>query len=332
MARIVGLGLVLGLTACGPTDQAAQAPAFTPTPIFSAQSIGPIAGGVEALAFAPNATIPWEGRLLVAPKTGGLQVFGIEGKAGAEFAGPVYTSLAVQPGFSLRQLKISIALAVSQDGKLAPLIIDDARGQVFAAPIAGLPEQAVTGVCPLDSLPALPKFAITREDGSFELWKIEDTGEELLQAKLENSGKLAVPTFGCAASSGKIYAKGKNGGVFFIDPSNRPIIDRGVDTANTQFIAVSPDETLTYLLASDGVSGTLAQFDQDLTQTGTLSAGASLSIPPVLVPGAMAVSKWSFGGAGFSAGLLAVADQSDGRISLIVRDTLPGFAHDQEVR
>lgn len=325
---VIAAGLV-GLAACTPPIEPAPVD-FTPIPVFSAQSIGPIQSGISALALAPNASIPWEGRLVIAPRNGGLLVYSIEGIAGFQTDGPLYTALALQAGFDLRKLKTGLLLAVTEDGKLEPMIIDDARGQVFMVPVADLPATDIVGVCALQSIPGTPKFALLRKNGDFELWQIADLGEELLQAKRLKTAKLAVQTNNCSASNGQVFATGIAGGIFAIDTHEKPVIDRGVDLAIGNAVAVSPSAEMTSLLHAGPSSTTLGQFNAKMQQTASLSLVQSLSHPAVSQPGALAVSDWSFGGAGFSAGLLAIADDSNNRVSLVVRDTLPGFAHHQE--
>ena len=331
MERVIAASLLIAVAACEPApDQ--QEVTIEPTPIYSAQSIGPIAGGISALAFAPNASIPWEGRLLVAPETGGIMVYSVEGKQGFVMQGPVYSALAAQAGFSIRKLKTSLVLAAHKDGQLSTMIVDDARGQMFQVPVSGLPATNVTGVCALGSLPGTPEFAILRNDGSFEHWQIKDTGADTLEAKSLKTSQLAVPTKNCTSSDERVFATGTNGGIYAIDNSSRPVIESASPQVGTHIVALSPDENTTYVLSSNPEQAALQQFDQTMTPSGALSAVTSLSNPPVTRPGALAVSSWSFGGAGFSAGLLAIADNENNRISLVVRDTLPGFEHDQEER
>jgi len=326
--RVIALSLLIGLAACEPATNQAES-VVEPAPIYSAQSIGPVSGGVAALAFAPNASIPWEGRLLIALRSGGMALYNIEGKKGFTTDGPLYSSLAVQAGFSIRQLKTSLVLAAHESGALSTMIVDDARGQIFEVPISGLPKTNVSGVCAINARPDSPTFVILRNNGNFEYWQITDTGDDLLQAKLLKSTQLAVRTKNCASSNGKIFATGAKSGIYAIDGTNKPVIEGGTEQVSTHIVALSPDENTTYLLTSSPENGALQQFDRAMKQTGYLSAVASLSNPPVARPGALAISTWSFGGAGFSAGLLAIADDENNKISLVVRDTLPGFEHDQ---
>jgi hypothetical protein len=335
MARIVSArlaaGLILLLAACSPkAPPPAPEQVFEPVSIFSAQSIGPVEGGISALAFAPNATIPWEGRLLVAPKTGGLIAYGIEGKAGNQIEGKTYTSIAAQAGFELRQLKTSFVLAVDASGHLDAMIVDDARGQIFAAPLDGIPLTGVSGVCAMQSLPPAPNFGLTRTDGSFEQWQIKDTGQDQLQAKLISSGKLTIPASNCASANRDMFVSGTDGGVFRVDLQGTPAISSGIDTPISNWVVIAPDEAEYHLLSSQEDKAQLAKYDAKLVRTGSIIAVQSLSMPAISQPGALAISNWSFGGSGFSAGLMAIADDSNGKISLIVLDTLPGFAHHQE--
>ncbi|MCF6293160.1 MAG: hypothetical protein L3J04_07190 [Robiginitomaculum sp.] len=337
MARIVkakplaGVLLAAALAGCQPAPlETVIEP--TPTPIFSAGSIGPINGGISTLALAPNATIPWEGRLLIAPNSGGIQVYSVEGTLGFKHEGQLYTSMALQPGFDLRNLKTGLLLAVTKDKQLVSLIIDDARGQVFPAPVSNLPTADTNAVCTLHSPDKAPLFAVLRRNSDFEIWKIEDTGADTLQATKISSATLKTPIEGCSSVNEQVFATGLSGGVFTVDISGKPVITHGIDRPNSKLIAIAINDKTAYILHSSKSSNVLQQITPDMQQTASLHVAPSLSIPAITQPGAMAISNWSFGGAGFSAGLLAIADNDNNRVSLIVRDTLPGFDHDQEDR
>jgi len=323
--------LITALAACQPAPlQNVAEP--EPTAIYSAASIGPITDGIMSLALAPNATIPWEGRILVATQTGGIQVYSVEGASGFKHEGPIYTSLALQPGFNIRNLKTGLLLAVTQDNQLVSLIVDDARGQVFPVPVSNLPTFGTNAVCALQSTPATPLFAVLRQNNDFEIWSIKDTGADTLQATKMSSATLETPINGCSSANNKVFTTGLNGGIFAIDITSKPVISHGMERPNGNIVAIATQNDSIYVLHSNPSLNVLQQIAPDMQQTASLQAAQSLSNPPVTQPGALAVSSWSFGGAGFSAGLLAIADNENNKISLIVRDTLPGFDHDQEER
>lgn len=337
MARVItpkiitGALLAVAIAACQPAAlEDVTVP--EPTAIYSAGSIGPITEGIRSLALAPNATIPWEGRLLVATQTGGIQVYSVEGMAGFKHEGPLYTSLALQPGFDLRGLKTGLLFAVTGDNQLVSLIIDDARGQVFPVPVSNLPTLETNAVCTLQSPAKAPLFAVLRQNNDFEIWSVKDTGADTLQATKISSARLKTPMDGCSSVNRQVFATEINGAIFTIDINSKPVTIAEIDRPNSKLVAIAINDETAYVLHSSKSSNVLQQITPDMQQTASLHVAPSLSIPPVTQPGAMAISSWSFGGAGFSAGLLAIADNENNRVSLIVRDTLPGFDRDQEER
>jgi hypothetical protein len=175
-------------------------------------------------------------------------------------------------------------------------------------------------------------FVVLRQNNDFEIWEIADTGADTLQATKISSATLKTPISGCSSANNKVFTTGLNGGIFAVDITSKPVISRGMERPNGNIVAIATENDTVYVLHSNSSSNVLQQIEPTMQQIASLHAAQSLSNPPVTQPGAMAVSNWSFGGAGFSAGLLAIADNENNRVSLIVRDTLPGFDHDQEER
>ncbi len=301
---------------------------FEPVSIYSAGSIGPISGGIGTLAFAPNATAPWQGRLLIALKTGGLALYSIEGQAENTFAGPMYRTLAVHPDFSLRDLKTSLVFALDTDGHLHPLIIDDEMGQILDAPISGLPGDIIAGICTLPGAGGSPRFGLIREH-ALEEWEITDQGRATLQAIKIRTHPLPVLGNRCMAAGEHVFVAAKNGTIFPIGGNMQSKAKARQKTKNRNWIALEDEHKQIYVLASHDRAQNLTQYDQNFAQIGALRAVESLSLPPVAMPGALALSTYSFGGSGFSAGLLAIADTENQNIALVVLDTLPGFSHHQ---
>ncbi len=293
--------------------------------MFASASLGPFDGHINALAFAPVATVPWEGRLVVAASAGGLIVVDVEGQEDSTWQGETITALAASPDFNLRGLAANMVLALNADGAVRPFIVDDARGQLIAAPVSGLPDSGVSALCTLDGNTATPAFLIGMADKSLGVWTINDTGEATLSAQKAQVGKLAVSISNCAASGDNVVATGEKGGLFSLSVTDGVRMITGVESPPGQVTALSSKGTK-LVLVSDPAQGNLHVYEEALQPLYDLKTPKALSTPGAAEPGALAVSTRSFGGAGFSAGLLAVADDSTNRIALVVLDTIPANA------
>jgi hypothetical protein len=271
------------------------------------------------------ATVPWEGRLVIASSTGGLKVVDIEGEEDSTWDGATISALASQPGFNLRGLSASIILALKADGSLLSFIVDDARGQLIELPVSGLPNAGITALCAVKTESDDPEFLIGKADKTLAVWRISDKGEAALSAKNILDGKLAIAISNCAASGDDAVATGAKGGLFSLSLKNDVRMSQGVESAPGKVAALTTKDKK-IILISDPAAGNLRAYDEDLLALYNLKTPKALSTPGAANPGALAVSTHSFGGTGFSAGLIAVADDSTNRIALVVLDTIPTSA------
>lgn len=326
---------VLALSACGPSaiekkaaQQAAEKKeqAKTGLQVSSAQSIQ-LNGPASAAALVANATIPWQGRIIVAPKSGGLDIYSVEGVAGEHQDGGTYKQLVASPGFLLRTLRMAMILAVGEDGSLQPKLVDDARGGIHDLPVQGLPATGVRAVCTLPGNPIAPKFALFRDDNHVDIYQIKDDGSAQLVANKLKSAELPVTMQSCASVGNKLFASGAQRGLYEIDISgDTPSVARGVDTPSGKLVGMTTSDNDGYLLLRQDKDHLIWQFDiSDLQPKKMWSAVQSLSLPPVAQAGDMDTSARNFGGASFHYGLLAVQDEANHRIALIARETLPGL-------
>ncbi len=327
LVKSLALGLgVLALAACEPqttpTDDTAVRPGAQ---VFASASLGPFDDHVNAITFVPVTTVPWEGRLIIAAQAGGLKVVDIEGKEDSNWSGATITALAAHPGFNLRGLETSVVLALKDDGGLLSFIVDDARGQLIELPVSGLPDGNITTVCTVKTGDKAPAFLIGNADKTLDVWSLSDNGNAQLSAQKLQSGKLAVAISNCAASSTNAMATGAKGGLFRLSVDNGISMVSGVESAPGQVI-VADNAGTKVILVSDPAAGNLHAYDENLLPLYDLLTPKALSTPGAANPGALALSARSFGGAGFSAGLIAVADDSTNRIALVVLDTIPAKA------
>ncbi len=322
--------LALALASCTPqTDTEPGGESVANAHVFASASLGPFDGHINAIAFAPVSTVPWEGRLVIAASGGGLKVIDVEGQQDSTWDGETITALATRADFNLRGLAATMVLALNNNGAVRSFIIDDARGQLIELPIIGLPSGGVSALCALDGDAATPAFLIAMADKNLGVWSISDTGEATLNAKETQTGKLAIAISNCAASGTEVVATGEKGGLFKLSFTNGVNMISGVESAPGQVSALTTKDT-NIILVSDPAQGNLHVYDQNLQVLYDLKTPKALSTPGAAEPGALAVSARSFGGAGFSAGLLAVADDSTNRIALVVLDTIPASADTPE--
>ncbi|PHS26059.1 MAG: hypothetical protein COA84_06630 [Robiginitomaculum sp.] len=311
------------MAACEPpAGDGTAAKAGPKVDVSTSASLGPFDGHINAITFAPVATVPWEGRLVIAARDGGLKVIDIEGEEDSQWQGGTMTALAASPGFNLRGLNTSLVLALKDDGTLASFIVDDARGQLIEAPVSGLPADNITALCAVDTEAEDPFFLIGRGDKSLAVWKISDTGAAALTAEAIKKGTLAIAISDCTAWGKNAVATGQKGGLFSLSINDSIRMLQGVESAPGKVTAMIRDDK-SIILISDPAAGNMRAYDENLFPLYTLSTPKALSTPGAANPGALAVSSRSFGGAGFSAGLMAVADDSTNRIALVVLDTVP---------
>ena len=316
------------LAACSPRQ--GKAPHRNQTMPASAEvstsaSLGPFEGHISALAFAPVNPVPWEGRLVIALSKGGLKVVDVEGHEDSSWSGAAMVALAAVPDYSLRGLNVSLVVGIDGAGAVRSFIVDDVRGQIIEAPVRGLPASGASALCAKTGKGSAPQFLIGMADKSVALWTINDTGEATLAASKGAAGTLAVPLGHCAYAGGEWVAMGAKGGLMTLSSTDKVRLLQGIES-NPGDVKTLVSQGKRLVLVSDAAGGVLRVYNAKLKPLYNLSAPKALSTPGAAVPGAMATSAHSFGGAGFSAGLLAVADDSTNRVALIVLDTVPASA------
>lgn len=322
---VLALGTAFAVAACAPAIVDDNATSIPQVEVFASASLGPLDGHINAIAFAPVTTVPWEGRLVIAPESGGLMVMDVEGQEDSFWQGEAMRILATRADFNLRGLGANLVLALNNDGAVRPFIVDDARGQIIDAPVVGLPDSGVSTLCAMQSDAASPSFLIGNTDKTLAVWTISDTGEAALSAQQQQSGSLSIALAHCANVGGEMFGTGEKGGLFKLSIANNISMLSGVESIAGEIVALHKNGE-NIVLISDPVQGNLHAFNANLQALYTLVSPKALSTPGAAIPGAIAVSSRSFGGAGFSAGLMAVADDSTNRIALVVLDTIPAKA------
>lgn len=316
--------------ACEPATESETIETQTPASNLSSTNIEVVStgvlerldsAGVEAVSFLPDPSTAWAGLIVSATREGGLDLYNVDGESVHRMTGPRVWGLASAPGFQLRGEALPLVFAADRAANFvrAYALFRDGPA-LIEAPLERLtPDGDLAAICALgEGIGYFDILVLTRSTEA-EIWRISDTGGDLIGAERRAQFNLPFPARACAANDGVIYATGPAGGIVRLD-------ETGQVEAEAQGFAISlaAGDFLgrPVVMASNGTAQTLEVRDGiTLERIGDVAIGAGFSIPGVQQPGALAVIDASFGGAAYQSGLVAIADESDGRIRLIAHET-----------
>ncbi|MGF1463927.1 MAG: hypothetical protein ACFB2Z_12350 [Maricaulaceae bacterium] len=315
-----GFGLVvLGLCACSDAEiEPEPSPRFPAITVTLAADVGRVEGPVAALALAQNLTQPWRGVVFAAPQSGGLTAFDLEGGLRGQAAGPALSDLAVSPEFIFRDTPAVLAVGIqTEDGGLRAYLL--AEGGLYPAPLAyDAPLSPLAAICTLDSdLAGLTVLALNR-DGSAQIWRISDVGEDALLVE------PVEPSFRTRARD--CAGVGRDKGVLALAEGSLGVWSQGLGAKLTDGAATV--ERLAGTRFSDNrevFALTDAGLNMVWPETGefrasvTLEPGFGVSTEGSVT--AIAANGANFGGAGFSAGVVAVG-YGDGAVAVTALDAV----------
>lgn len=316
------LGAALGLTACDPgeggegPDAEVDAVEITVTAAMDA-----VEGGSGAVAFVPNAETPWAGLIVSAPVDGGLDIFNVDGEALDRVTGPRLNSLAVSPGFALRGESLPLVIGVDGSaGAVRGYVLIRSEPTAVEAPLAAIePEGGVSAVCFIDEAPGHLDIAVLGREPRVTLWRIRDTGGDLIGAEQTGSFALPAPARTCASFQDELYVAGPTLAVTRINASGS-VEARGVPSAESLSAGMLLGRPV--VIASGGTTGGLAILDgRDLSLLQNVQIVTGMSTPGVEEPRSVTMSSASFGGTAYQSGIVAVVDGADDRIRFIARET-----------
>ncbi|WP_421791690.1 hypothetical protein [Hyphobacterium sp.] len=318
------------LAACEPASEPDTSEVETPTPSASEDNIELVSTGVvervesegvEAVAFLPDSSTAWAGLIVSAPREGGLDLYNADGQSVHRMAGPRLWGLASAPGFQLRGEALPLLFAADRDANLVRAFALFRDGPaLIEAPLEPISmDSEIASLCALGEGIGYVDLLVLSRSTTAEIWRISDTGGELIGAERIRSFDLPFPARSCAAGNGFLYASGPAGGIIRFDESGA--VDREIEGFATSLTA-GPFLGRPVLLATDGTATTIEALDgMTLERIGDVVVRAGFSIPGISQPGAISSSEASFGGAAYQSGLVAIADEEDGRIRLIARET-----------
>jgi hypothetical protein len=259
--------------------------------------------------------------IAVASTEGGIDLYNADGESVYRMTGSRLWGLATAPGFQLRGEALPLIFGADRNTNLVRAYALLRSGpELIEAPIEPIgPEGDIAAVCGLGEGIGFVDLMVLSRGTTAEIWRVSDTGGERIGAERRARFDLPAPVRSCAAANGEIYASGPAGGVFRLDA------DGNVLTQIDGFASsIAAGEFLgrPVVILSDGMSETLEVRDgSTLERIGDVIIRNGFSIPGVEQPGAIAASAASFGGASYQSGLVAVADETDGRVRLIARET-----------
>ncbi|GJL97970.1 MAG: hypothetical protein DHS20C06_17870 [Hyphobacterium sp.] len=319
----------LALAACEPVTDTSEFVDLAPTERDSSYlelvSTGVMerieSDGAASVAFLPDSNTAWAGLIATAASEGGIDLYDVDGESVFRMTGPRLWGLASAPGFQLRGENLPLLFGADRDTNLVRAYALLRSGpELIEAPVEPIgPSGDIAAVCGLGEGIGYVDLMVLSRGTTGEIWRISDTGGDLIGATRRARFDLPSPARTCTSGNGFIYAAGPAGGIY-------RLADDGTVEGQVDGLAISlaAGEFLgrPVLILTDGTSETVEVRDgRTLALIGDVIIRNGFSIPGVDEPGALAVSDASFGGAAYQSGLVAVADQDDGRVRLIARET-----------
>lgn len=277
--------------------------------------------GVSAVAFLPDSATAWAGLVAVAPTEGGIDLYNADGQSVHRMTGPRLWGLASAPGFQLRGEALPLLFGADRNTNLVRAYALLRNGpELIEAPIEPIgPQGDISSVCGLGEGIGYVDLVVLSRGTSVDVWRVSDNGGDLIGAERRASFDLPAPARSCVASGGSIYAASPAGGIFRFDANGN--VTAQID-GYASALAAGDFLGRPVLILSDGNSETLDVRDgASLDLIGNVIVRDGFSIPGVDRPGAIAATASSFGGASYQSGLVAIADEEDGRVRLVARET-----------
>ncbi|MCW5723530.1 MAG: hypothetical protein KIS81_01070 [Maricaulaceae bacterium] len=318
--RLFSLTAAFGALALAACQPAADQPE-TDSPVIDVTvtaAFEEFEGGSGALAFLPDAEIPWRGFIVSAPQDGGVDLFDTEGELRARLAGPRLSGLAAAPGFELRGQALPLVFGADpREGVVNAYVVVRDRAEIVQAPLAPMAlADGAFGLCLVREGVGYIEIAVLGRGASAEIWRIRDDGGDLISTQRVSSLDLPAPARACAAADDALIVSGPGSGIARIAPDGRRA--RALDDAT--HVAAGDFLGRRLVLASGG-GGIVRAYDAtDLSFVAETRVVDGLSTPGVARPGAIAVSRADFGFTAYSTGLVALYDEEDGRVKVVARD------------
>jgi 3-phytase len=319
---------VAALAACSRPSSETQAEQALPGVPAAAETAPTAEDGANGVAVWVDPQDASRSLILGAGGTGGLEVYGLDGRLKQRVSEIEADLVDVRYGFDLGGRTGSLVLAYDPVRSGLIGLTFDAAGQLArlpGAPVAA--DDELTGLCSFQSPITGRSYALGMTDsGEMLQWEIFGKGGAL-EGRLVRRVPLGKGVGYCAAddATGTVYYTDEILGVLSVpgEPetdAERTIIDlpapRGSIAAEAKGIALArgADGALTIVVADAGAEQ-LAAYDADGTLKGRMTIVAGGKVDAVGETEGLAVATAAMGGA-FPEGILVIADQdNDGEFS-----------------
>jgi len=323
-AALCGLGLTLA--ACSPPAEEPSDAVGASRTATGASAIVTAAfeasGAIEALTFVPNADAPWTGLVAAATSAGGFDIYNIDGDRVITAAGPRLSALAAAPDFQLRGNAFPLLVGLDSVGEVRAFLLIRELEEVVEAPIGAITlEGGIAGLCTYDVGIGYIDIAVLGREARAQIWRLRDTGEDVLSAERQADIRLPFAARACAAAGDDLLVGGPTAGLARLSPTGGVIAD--ADNISVTDLAYAELRGRPVVMTPSAATGALTLFDADgLDEITDLRLVEGLNAPAVSVPGAIAVSPANFGGMAYSSGVIAVFDESDRRVKIVAREVV----------
>ncbi|MHA6288526.1 hypothetical protein [Maricaulis sp. CAU 1757] len=328
-ARSLGVSLALGasllaLAACGNTSETEEAPTESAAPdareVLVTAAFTGVEGGASALAFLPDPNAPSLGYVVSATRQGGLDLFDLDGALKTRQAGERLSGLATAPAFQLRGENLPLIFGAAPDsGRLVGYGVVRSQDQVVEIPLQTLePVDGLAGLCLLREGTGFVELVILGTGARAEIWRVRDSGEDVLSVEHLRDFPLPAPARQCASFDDDIYTTSPGGGLTRLSSDGAVLAEASFAASG---LTVDEYGGTRLVLATNGNDPLVQAFTaRDLEPRDTIDIIDGLSTRGVGQPAAIASTGADYGFTAYSGGLLAVFDAEDQRIKVVSRD------------
>jgi len=276
---------------------------------------------VESLVFLPNAGAPWLGLIAAGLSGGGFDIFNVEGDVVLSASGPRLSGLSGVAAFPLRGEEFPMLFGVDSTGVLRGFVVAEQANDIIELPLeSGLGDDWASA-CLFETGIGFVELALLGSGSEAAIVRIRDTGGAGLTVEERERFSLPFPARDCAAAQGDLIAAGPTAGLARVTMAGQVL----AQAAGLSIFDVTYSELLgrpTALTVTPN-NATVSIYDANTLQpVASLETTDGLSTSGFVRPTALSSTRESYGGMGFSTGLVAVYDREDGEVKLVAREVV----------
>jgi hypothetical protein len=276
------------------------------------------AGGGRAIGFLPDSETVWAGNFISTVRDGGMDLYNSDGEIIANTSGPRLNGLATAPNFALRGVPLPLVVSVNEASnrvRAYALSRQEETPNLFDLPLAPINiEGGAASVCVYEEGPGYVDIVVVGVLARAGIWRISDTGGELVDATPRASFTLEAPARACAAADGDIIFASPSAGLSRMNAAGEVLAERADPVVN---LAYGDFFGTHRLLVTTGTNPIQLYDPQTLEPLEQIELVTALSATGVENPGPLAVSRENFGGV-YRTGVLIVED--NGVLKAVARD------------